>query len=56
MGVLANIHRCAIVGKVGKDNAEVDKSSENTSAKTANGCWCYLSEIDRGYDNGLTDA
>jgi hypothetical protein len=56
MGTLSNIDRSAIVGKVRKHYAKVDKSSENTGAKTANRCWSDLSEIDRTYDNGLANA
>jgi hypothetical protein len=56
VGGFPDIHRSAIVCKVGKDYTEVDKSSENTSAKTANGCRGDLSEIDRCHDNGLANA
>jgi hypothetical protein len=56
MGALPNIHRSAIISKVGKDYAEVDKSRENAGAKTANRCRGNLSEVDGSYDNGLANA
>lgn len=46
MSGISDIDFGSVVGEVSKDNAEIDETSEDTGAKTANGCRRYLSDVD----------